>query len=56
MKITHCKLNHLVNPLGYTLPRASSSAMIYFAAAELFLVGRGRPRYKADRRAAYHCR
>ncbi len=21
MKITHCKLNHLVNPLGYTLPQ-----------------------------------
>ena len=23
MKITHCKLNHLVNPLGYTLPQLS---------------------------------
>lgn len=21
MKITHCKLNHLTNPLGYTLPQ-----------------------------------
>lgn len=25
MKITHCKLNHLVNPLGYTLPQLSFS-------------------------------
>ena len=23
MKITHCKLNHLINPLGYTLPQLS---------------------------------
>ena len=23
MKITHCKLNHLVNPLGYAFPRRS---------------------------------
>lgn len=25
MKITHCKLNHLVNPLGCTLPQLSFS-------------------------------
>ena len=25
MKITHCTLNHLVNPLGYTLPQLSFS-------------------------------
>lgn len=25
MKITHCKLNHLVNPLGYALPQLSFS-------------------------------
>ena len=25
MKITHCKLNHLVNPLGYILPQLSFS-------------------------------
>ena len=25
MKITHCKLNHLTNPLGYALPQLSFS-------------------------------
>lgn len=25
MKITHCKLNHLTNPLGYTLPQLNFS-------------------------------